>query len=92
MPVLPEYRQEVLALKEGRNPQEFVFPRIASHLDIHAIRRMYAQAYYCYLSGRNLPSPVGRLKRADYDEHAVLQVSRALGHNRKDIVLRHYLR
>ncbi len=92
VPVLPEYTYEVLALKENRGPQELVFPRIPSHLDIHAIRRMYAQTYYCYLSGRNLPSSIGRLKRTDYDEQAVLQVSRALGHNRKDIVLRHYLR
>ncbi|HLJ36104.1 MAG TPA: integrase [Ktedonobacteraceae bacterium] len=92
VPVLLEYKYEVLALKEGRDPQERVFPRIPSHLDIHAIRRMYAQAYYCFLSGRSLPSSVGRLKRADYDEQAVLQVSQALGHNRKDIVLRHYLR
>ena len=92
VPVLPGHKQEVLVQRTGRDPHELVFARIPSHLDIHAIRRSYAQAYYRYLSGRELPSPLGRLKRSDYDEAAVKQVSLALGHNRKDIVLRHYIR
>ncbi len=92
VPVLPGHEQDVLSVCEGRDPQEIVFARIASHLDIHALRREYAQAYYRYLSGRELPPSMGRLKRSDYDEGAVLQVSRALGHNRKDVILRHYLR
>ena len=92
VPVLPGHEQDVLALRDNRDQQERVFARIPSHLDIHALRRAYAQAYYCQLSGRALPSPDGRLKHTDYDEQAVLQVSRALGHNRKDIILRHYLR
>ncbi len=92
VPVLPGREQEVLAQRTGRDPCERVFSRIPSHLDIHAIRRSYAQAYYRCLSGRELPEPLGRLKRSDYDEAAVKQVSLALGHNRKDIVLRHYIR
>jgi len=93
VPVLPGCEQVVLALCVGREPTVLVFPRIPSHLDIHALRREYAQAYYRHLSGRELPPSVDRrLKPADYDESAVLEVSRALGHNRKDIVLRHYLR
>lgn len=92
VPVLPGHEAEVRALVEGRDPQERVFPRIASHLGIHALRREYAQAYYQFLSGRKLPPTIGRLKRSAYDEAAVLEVSQALGHNRKDVVLRHYLR
>jgi integrase len=92
VPVLPGREQDVLPLREGRDPQEPVFARIPSHLDIHALRREYAQAYYRYLSGRELPPATGRLKRSDYDEEAALQVSCALGHNRKDVILRHYLR
>ncbi len=92
VPVLPGREQDVLAIYEGRDPQERVFARIPSHLDIHALRREYAQAYYCLLSGRELPPATGRLKRLDYDEGAVLRVSYALGHNRKDVILRHYLR
>jgi integrase len=92
IPVLPGHEQDVLSLRDGREPQELVFLQIPSHLDIHAIRREYAQSYYQQLSGRELPPSVGRLKRSDYDEAAVLQVSKALGHNRKDVILRHYLR
>ena len=92
VPVLPGREQEVLAQRTDRDPHERVFSRIPSHLDIHSVRRLYAQSYYRYLSGRELPPPLGRLKRSDYDEAAVKQVSLALGHNRKDIILRHYIR
>jgi integrase len=92
VPVLPGREQDVLPLREGRDPQERVFPRIPSRLHAQEHRRSYAQAYYQYLSGRELPPRQGRLKRSDYDEAAVLQVSQALGHNRKDVVLRNYLR
>ena len=92
VPVLPGSEQDILCQRDGRAPQELVFPRIPSHLRPHSLRREYAQAYYCHLSGRELPSPIGRLKRSDYDEAAVKQVSLALGHNRTDVILRHYLR
>lgn len=92
VPVLPGHESDVLPLREGRDPQERVFPRIPSRLHAQEHRRAYAQAYYQYLSGRELPPTHRRLKRSDYDEAAVLQVSRALGHNRKDVVLRNYLR
>jgi integrase len=92
VPVLPGREQDVLCQRDGRAPQDPVFPRIPSHLRPHSYRREYAQAYYCHLSGRALPSPVGRLKHTDYDEAAVKQVSLALGHNRTDVIHRHYLR
>jgi len=92
VPVLPGHEQDVLSHRDRRDPQEPVFPRIPSHLRPHSTRREYAQAYYRHLSGRDLPSPIGRLKRSDYDEAAVKQVSLALGHNRIDVILRHYLR
>lgn len=92
VPVLPGHEQDVLCQRHGRDQEELVFPRIPSHLRPHTFRREYAQAYYCFLSGRALPSPTGRLKRSDYDEAAVKQVSLALGHNRTDVILRHYLR
>jgi integrase len=93
VPVLAGHEQDVLYQKEGRRDDERVFPSVPSHLDVHAYRRAYAQAYYLALApGRSLPSPMGRLKRSDYDAEAVLQVSQALGHQRTDVVLRHYLR
>jgi hypothetical protein len=77
---------------KGRDPDERVFPRIPSHLDVHALRREFAQGLYQDLSGRPLPLVTGRLRSEDYDDEAVALVSRALGHNRLDVVLRHYLR
>jgi hypothetical protein len=81
----------VLAHKDERSPEERVFPRIPSHLDIHAIRRQYAQAYYHCLTAQALPLTDGRVHFEDYNEAAVLLVSQALGHNRKDVVIYHYL-
>jgi hypothetical protein len=50
------------------------------HMNIHALRREYAQALYLYHAG------------ADYDQHAAQRVNWALGHNRIDVVMRRYLR
>ena len=91
VPVLPGKEALVLAHKDERSPEERVFPRIPSHLDIHAIRRQYAQAYYHCLTAQALPLTDGRLHFEDYNEAAVLLVSQALGHNRKDVVIYHYL-
>lgn len=92
-PVLPGHEQDILALITGRQPDERVFERIPQHLDVHALRREYAQALYLFHApGRELPPRDGRLGRVDYELHAVQRVSWALGHNRVDVVLRHYLR
>ncbi len=48
--------------------------------------------YLHYAPGRSLPPATGRLKPAQYDRQAAQRVSWALGHNRVDVVLRHYLR
>lgn len=93
VPVLPGREQSVLEAIAGRDPDEHVFARIAKRLDVHSLRRAYAQALYLhYAPGRELPPPTGRLKRGSYDRDAVSRVSQALGHNRLDVVLRHYIR
>lgn len=92
VPVLPGHETDVLAALTGRADGGRVFDTIPSHLDVHALRREYAQAYYQHISGRALPPPQGPLPRGSYDKQSVYLVSRALGHNRLDVVLRHYLR
>jgi integrase len=93
VPVLPGHEQDVLQVTQDCAPEALVFDHIPKALRVHAIRREYAQALYLhYAPGRNLPSAIGRLKRIDYDRDAVQRVSWALGHNRIDVVLRHYLR
>ncbi len=93
VPVLPGHEQDVLQVTQDRDPESLVFDHIPKALRVHAIRREYAQALYLhYAPGRDLLSATGRLKRSDYDYDAVQRVSWALGHNRLDVVLRHYLR
>lgn len=90
--VVPGLEADVLALVRGRDEGERVFSSIPEHYDLHADRRAFAQALYRAMSGREPPSPHGRLRPGSYDRKAVLIVSSALGHSRADVVLRHYLR
>lgn len=93
VPVLAGYEDMVWALVKGRDPKEHVFAHIPKDMDVQSYRRASAQErYLSYASERALPPPNKRLKPADYDADATRQVSRALGHERKSIVLTHYLR
>jgi integrase len=90
----PERVQDVLKVKEGRTDEERVFARIPSHLDVHAYRRDFAQKRYL----RNAPdqelppAEKQRLSPKDYDRAAAEQVTKSLGHNRRSIILGHYIR
>lgn len=93
VPALPGHEQDVLAVIQGRAPHEKVFDHIPGHMDVHSYRRDSAQR--CYLQqapDKALPPSEGRLRRDDYDPAAAQQVSWVLGHNRLDVMLRHYLR
>jgi hypothetical protein len=92
VPVFPARELSVLQVVEGREPDEHVFDRIPSNMDIHAVRRQFAQELYEHISCRPLPPLPGRLKSADFDRDAALYVSRCLGHNRIDIIFGHYIR
>jgi integrase len=93
VPVLPGHKEEVQAVVQGRAPHEKVFDHIPRHMDVHSYRRDSAQQRYLQQApGQALPPVEGRLKRDDYDPAATQEVSWALGHNRLDVVLRHYLR
>ncbi len=92
VPVFPGREQAVLSQVEQRHPDEHVFIRISSLLDIHSYRRQFAKDLYEYRSGKSLPPLEGRLRSADLDRDAALYVSRCLGHNRIDIIFGHYIR
>ncbi len=91
-PVVPALQDSVLCAVATRLPEERLFPRIPVRLDIHAYRRAYAQALYREGDTRLLPPREGRLPRGSVDRERALYVSRALGHERIDVVVRHYLR
>ncbi|MGE5484638.1 MAG: site-specific integrase [Ignavibacteriales bacterium] len=90
--VLRQDREFLLSLIEGRPQKERLFDSIPSHLNTHALRREAAQRLYMILSERPLPPVDGRLRPEDYDKNAVKLVSQMLGHNRRDVVLRSYIR
>lgn len=91
--VLPEYEDAIAALLAGRQPDERLFPSIPKHMDVQRYRRASAQERYQQQAPDHLlPSEEGRLKQGSYDPAVTLEVSRSLGHNRQDVVLRHYLR
>lgn len=92
-PVLAGREQVVLSVVADRVPEEHVLDRLPVRLDVHALRRQYAQALYLqYAPERELPPSTGRLTPGDYDAEAARNVSEALGHRRLDVVLTHYLR
>ncbi len=91
-PVLPALQESVLCVVATRLPEERLFPRIPVRLDIHAYRRAYAQSLYREGNTRLLPPREGRLPRGSVDQERALYVSRALGHERIEVVVRHYLR
>lgn len=90
--VFPGREDAVMRLVEGREPQAHVCERLPGSLDIHALRRQFAQELYMYYSGRPLPSPEGRLDPKEVDREAARKVSEALGHHRVDIIFTHYIR
>lgn len=92
VPVFPGREQAVLSQVTDRKPEEHVFARISSLIDIHSYRRRFAQDLYEYRSGRPLPPLEGRLESLALDLDAALYVSRCLGHNRIDIIFGHYIR
>jgi hypothetical protein len=92
VPVFPGRDAVVYAAVQGKEPDAHVFDRISGLLDIHSYRRQFAQELYELLSGRPLPPKEGRLKSPDLDRAAAQEVSRCLGHNRIDIIFRHYIR
>lgn len=93
VPVLPGYEQDILAIIEGRPLDERVFRLIPKHMNVQSYRRASAQARYLnHAPGYELPPKHRRLKSQDYDHEAAREVSRSLGHNRLDVLTRHYLR
>lgn len=75
-----------------------IFDHISSAMDVHHYRSVYCQRLYDQYA-----RPINQIPRCDryycrndkrgviYDKKAMLQVSRALGHNRISVIAGHYL-
>lgn len=76
-----------------------VFEKVPAHMDVHHYRSEYASALYRQLARDREAIPKedryccrGDLAGTWYDKPAMLEVSKALGHNRIGIIAEHYLR
>ncbi len=83
----------VMAAGKGR-----VWPKVPSNADIHSYRRTYARTMYAMFARdiKKIPGSErydcrGDLVGTHWDRRAMLIVSRALDHNRIDVIAGHYI-
>lgn len=95
--IFPENIQKVLELMQSA-ADGFVFPDVPNGMDVHSYRAIYATAYYQRIARPvfRIPSQERYCCRGDrkgviLDKKAMLEVSRALGHNRVSVIAGHYL-
>lgn len=84
-----------MAATAGNNK---IFPHVSSAMDVHHYRSVYCQRIYSSYARplEQIPSQDRYYCRCDqrgvvYDKKAMLQASRALGHNRISVIAGHYL-
>lgn len=85
--VLPQYRKQLTRLIDSKPAGKPLFNRHNSRMAYHSFRREYAKALY-----KQLKEERPRVMYRGYDKNAVLAVSTALGHNRPDVAIYHYLK
>jgi len=100
VPVLERYRERVWELRERARAEgrDRLFERVPNRADIHGYRREYASERYRELERerrREEPEREREVYRRrdgrEFDREILRQVSRDLGHNREDVIARHYL-
>lgn len=79
--------------------EEKIFPKVPNGADIHGYRSEFATNLYKTIARdiSTIPRQEKYICRKDlkgviYDKNAMLEVSRALGHNRIDVIAGHYIR
>lgn len=95
-PIIGEVETIVNMMKAAESDR--LFDNIPSAADIHGYRRHYALKYYLQIA-RPLNTLAknqkyycrGDLRGNVYDKEAMTVVSKALGHNRKNVIAAHYL-
>lgn len=94
--VIESHKEHILnmrnkAIDEGKNR---VFTKVINRLDVHSYRRVYATNRY--MEFKNMGEGSGefytrRMDKKKIDRGIAVLVSNELGHNRLDVVCRHYL-
>jgi len=97
IPIFPENQQKILEMMEAAG-DGFVFPDVPGGADIHSYRAEFATSMYKRLARptEEVPAKERYYCRKDrkgvvLDKVAMLEVSRALGHNRVSVIAAHYL-
>lgn len=96
VPVVRGMEEAVWAVREEARAagREKLFPHVPNRADVHSYRREYAAARYRELEAEGKVATGELYRRRDgrkFDRGILLAVSRDLGHNRVDVVARHYL-
>lgn len=84
VPVLKQFESRIEEIISNKDLSSQLFDKIPVRADIHSYRREYAASYYKELSGKNF-------NPKEKDKDVIRLVSKALGHNRLDVVTRNYL-
>lgn len=95
-PVIGSHAEEVAERMRAAGNGK-VWGKVPSHMDVHSYRSEYATAIYTAYARDPIPEKDRYFCRGDrkgtvMDRAAMLQASRALGHNRIDVVAGHYIR
>lgn len=95
-PVIGSHAEEVAERMRAAGSGK-VWERVPSHMDVHSYRSEYATAIYMAYMRDPIPPEDRYYCRGDrkgtvMDRMAMLEASRALGHNRIDVVAGHYIR
>jgi integrase len=98
VPVYIDNADKVLEIMQKVKPDGFVFPDVPENMDIHSYRAQFATDFY-----NRIARPVFRIPKKEryycrkdrkgiiLDKRAMLEVSKALGHNRISVIAEHYL-
>lgn len=104
--ILPKYNTLLCGILSLYQPDEKICSEIPDRIGIHGIRSMYAcelyQAFARDIStisptdrtmenGKSRPTRYRDSQGYTWDRDALLRVSASLGHNRSEVVVRHYL-
>lgn len=102
VPVLEKCRERVWELRERARSEgrDRLFERVPNRADVHGYRREYARdRYEELLRERRREEPEREHEREvyrrrdgrEFDREMLREVSRDMGHNREDVIARHYL-